>query len=195
VALLAPTLALITAETRVGRTLERRAYDGWFTLRGELPRSSEVVQVAIDTDSEQSLGRYPWRRTWHASLIRNLTRAGASVIAFDATFADAFPADDSILRAAIEESGKVVLGAKTALLFQRGARGFRLEEPAGVLRGMPIGIVDIKSDPLDGVIREYPILHEYPQGIVPQLGVQAILRSRNLPPTALTQTSDGRLLR
>lgn len=59
VALLAPALALITAETRVGRTLERRAYDGWFTLRGGLPKPAQVVIVAIDTDSEQSLGRYP----------------------------------------------------------------------------------------------------------------------------------------
>jgi adenylate cyclase len=191
VALLAPALAILTSETRVGRTLERRAYDGWFTLRGALPRSSDVVLVAIDTDSEQSLGRYPWRRTWHAALIRNLTRAGARVIAFDATFADAFPQDDSILRAAIDQSGKVVLGAKTGVLFQRGARGYRLEEPAGALRGAPIGIVDIRTDPLDGVIREYPVLQEYPQGIVPQLGVHAILRFLDLPASALTSTEDG----
>lgn len=191
VALLAPALALITAETRVGRTLERRAYDGWFTLRGELPRSSNVVLVAIDTDSEQSLGRYPWRRTWHAELIRNLSRGGARVIAFDATFADAFPADDSILRKAIDDAGIVILGAKTGVLFQRGARGFRLEEPAGVLRGAPIGIVDIRSDGLDGVIREYPILQEYPQGVIPQLGVHAVLRYLNLPASALQSVENG----
>lgn len=191
VALLAPALALLTAETRVGRTLERRAYDGWFTLRGQLAKASQVVIVAIDIDSEQSLGRYPWARVWHARLLRNLYRAGARVVAFDATFGDEFPADDSVLRAAIDETGVAILGAKTEVLFQRGARGFRLEEPAGVLRGVPIGIVDSRSDALDGVIREYPILHEYPQVMVPQLGVQAVLRFLKLPADSLRTVKDG----
>lgn len=112
-------------------------------------------------------------------------------MAFDATFADEFPATDTILRAAIDETGITVLGAKTSVLFQRGARGFRLEEPAGVLRGVPIGIVDIKSDALDGVIREYPILHEYPQGVVPQLGVAALMHYLKLPPPALRTVAKG----
>lgn len=60
VALLASVLAVLVAEARAGRALERRVYDGWFTLRGTLPRPAEVVVVAIDTDSEASLGRYPW---------------------------------------------------------------------------------------------------------------------------------------
>ncbi|HUH11575.1 MAG TPA: CHASE2 domain-containing protein, partial [Longimicrobiales bacterium] len=145
VALAAPLLGLLLAEARVGRTLERRVYDGWFTLRGELPRPDEVVVVAIDTDSEQSLGRYPWSREWHARLVANLHRAGARVVAFDATFADALPGDEA-LRATLDATGIAVLGAKTDVLFRRGARGFRLEEPAGALRGAPIGIVDIAPD-------------------------------------------------
>lgn len=181
VALAAPLLALGVAESRAGRAVERRIYDGWFTLRGALPRPAEVVVVAIDTDSEQSLGRYPWSRDWHTRLLRNLHRAGARVVAFDATFADAFP-EDAALRAALEETGIGVLGAKTDVLVHRAARGRRLEEPAPALRGAPIGIVDIAADPVDGIIREYPLLHRYPQGHVPQLGVEALRRYLGLSP-------------
>lgn len=179
VAVLAPAIALLTAETRVGRTLERRVYDGWFTLRGESTPPPEVAVVAIDVESEKSLGRYPWGREWHAKLLRNLKLAGARVVAFDATFADALP-NDSVFRAAIEETGIAVLGAKTNVVYQRGATGYSLERPVAALTNAPIGIVDINPDPLDAVIREYPIIHEYPQDTIPQLGIQALLQYRTL---------------
>ena len=191
VALLAPLLALMVAEARVGRALERRVYDGWFTLRGSLPRPAEVVVVAIDTDSEASLGRYPWSREWHARLLRNLHRAGARVVAFDLTFADAFPAADTAFRSAIDQTGIAVLGAKTDVVFRRGARGFRLEEPAGVLRGAPLGIVDVRPDGVDGVVREYPVRSTYPDRAVPQLGVQAVLRFRGIPADSLREGRGG----
>jgi adenylate cyclase len=191
VALLAPLLALAVSEARVGRVLERRVYDGWFTLRGTLPRPEGVVVVAIDTDSEASLGRYPWPRERHAQLLRNLHRAGARVVAFDLTFADPFPAEDSAFRAAIDQTGIAVLGAKSDVVFRRGARGVRLEEPAGVLRGAPIGMVDVRPDAVDGVVREYPVLHAYPDRAVPQLGVVAVLRFLGLPADSLGVTADG----
>jgi adenylate cyclase len=190
VAVLAPLLALTFAETRVGRALERRIYDGWFTVRGPLARPTEVAVVAIDLDSEQSLGRYPWRRAWHAHLLRNLKRAGARVVAFDLTFADA-TGDDSAFRAAVDETGIAVLGAKTDVVFRRGARGFRLEEPTPALRGAPIGIVDVRPDPVDGVVREYPVLHTYPRGDVPQLGVEALRRYLGLPASAVREVDGG----
>jgi adenylate cyclase len=190
VAVLAPLIAILFAEARVGRLLERRAYDGWFTLRGALPRPPEVVVVAIDLDSEHSLGRYPWRRTWHARLLRNLKRAGARVVAFDLTFADPTP-DDSAFRAAIDETGIAVLGAKTDVVQRRGAHGFRLEEPAGALRGAPIGIVDERPDAVDDILREYPVLHHYPQGPQVQLGVAAVMRYLGLPAASLRETPEG----
>ncbi|MFL5385749.1 MAG: CHASE2 domain-containing protein [Longimicrobiaceae bacterium] len=190
VALLVPLLAIVFAEARVGRMLERRVYDSWFTLRGPLPRPNGVAVVAIDLDSEQSLGRYPWSRKWHAQLLRNLKRAGARVVAFDLTFADPTP-DDTAFRAAIDETGIAVLGAKTDVVLRRGARGFRLEEPAAALRDAPIGIVDVRPDPVDGVVREYPVLHAYPQGTRAQLGVEAVRRYLRLPADALRETADG----
>ncbi|MBV9108859.1 MAG: adenylate/guanylate cyclase domain-containing protein [Gemmatimonadetes bacterium] len=190
VVVLAPLLALLFAEARVGRTLERRVYDGWFTVRGALPKSSAVAVVAIDLDSEHSLGRYPWSRAWHAKLLRNLARAGAKVVAFDLTFADPAP-DDTAFRRAIDETGIAVLGAKTDVVFRRGAQGFRLEEPAPAFQGAPMGIVDVRPDAVDGVVREYPILHAYPQRNVPQLGIEAMRRYLGLPANALREVDGG----
>jgi len=190
VALLAPLVALLFSEARVGRALERRVYDGWFTVRGPLPRPNAVVVVAIDLDSEASLGRYPWSRRWHARLLRNLHRAGARVVAFDLTFADPFP-DDTAFRAAIDETGIAVLGAKTDVVRRRGANGFRLEEPAPAFRDVPIGIVDVRPDPADGVVREYPVLHAYPQGARAQLGVEAVRRYLGLPADSLREVPEG----
>jgi adenylate cyclase len=197
VALLAPVLAIVIGETRAGRTVERRFYDNWFGIRGRLETPDSVVLVAIDVPSEESLGRYPWSRDWHSRLIRNLARAGARVVAFDATFADVAiedPAQDTTLRRVVDSTGIVVLGAKTLVTRVGESFSMGLEEPDGVLNGAPIGIVDIVQDPMDGVIREYPILHEYPQGSVPQLGIQALMRFWNLPADALRQAEGGWLL-
>ncbi|HUF76658.1 MAG TPA: CHASE2 domain-containing protein, partial [Longimicrobiales bacterium] len=59
VAIASSILALLVAELRVGQALERRMYDSGFRLRGPLERPTDVVIVAIDTDSEQAIGRYP----------------------------------------------------------------------------------------------------------------------------------------
>jgi adenylate cyclase len=190
VALLAPLLALLCGEARVGRALERRVYDSWFTLRGPLPRPTGVAVVAIDLESEASLGRYPWSRAWHARLLRNLKRAGARVVAFDLTFADPTP-DDTAFAAALRETGIGVLGAKTDVLFRRGASGFRLEEPVAALGATAIGIVDVRPDAVDGVVREYPVLHQYPQGQRAQLAVEAVRRALGLPASALRGVGEG----
>jgi adenylate cyclase len=191
VAVAASMLAVLVAEARVGRALERRLYDGWLTIRGPLPRPADVVVVAIDVDSEESLGRYPWSRDWHTHLIRNLHRAGARVVAFDATFADAFPAQDTLLRQAIDETGIVLLGVKTEVLPGRHFQRVRLEEPAGVLRDSPVGVVDTWPDPADGVVREYPILHRQGDRSVPQLGVAAALRAMGMTVEEIRETEQG----
>ena len=193
-AVLAPALAILIGGSRPGRALERRAYDSWFRLRGPLGRPDSVVVVAIDLVSEDALGHYPWSRDWHTQLVRNLARAGARVVAFDATFADPFPAQDGVLRRVIDSTGIAILGAKTEVIPTAFASGSRLEEPAGVLQGVPIGIVDIQSDPADGVIREYPILHHYAQQVVPQLGIQAVLHYLDEPLASLRETDGGWVL-
>jgi adenylate cyclase len=190
VALLAPIAAILFGVLSLGQTAERVFYDRWFNRRGPLPKPDDIVIVKIDNDSEQSLGRYPWSRLNHVKLIENLKLAGAKVVAFDATFADEFPATDTILRKAIDDAGNVIIGAKTALVTNQGAVGNNLEPPVGILNGAPIGGVDAVLD-ADGIMREYPVLNDYPTGRVEQLGVKAVMQYLGLPDSALRVSGAG----
>jgi CHASE2 domain-containing sensor protein/anti-sigma regulatory factor (Ser/Thr protein kinase) len=73
---------------------------------------SDLVIVAIDEDSLAKLGRWPWSRRLHATLIDRLKRDGARVIALDLIFAEPDTADqpaDAELATAIARAGNVVL--------------------------------------------------------------------------------------
>ncbi|HXE73839.1 MAG TPA: adenylate/guanylate cyclase domain-containing protein, partial [Candidatus Nitrosotenuis sp.] len=95
------------------RHLELVSYD--LRLGMSLPRapSDKIHLVTIDSASLEQLGRWPWKRTLHAELIRGLSRAGARVIAFDVSFAgtsgEGREAEDQALIQAVRDSGRVVL--------------------------------------------------------------------------------------
>jgi adenylate cyclase len=60
-----------------------------FAVRGTQPAPSNIVLVAIDDKSFQLLqAQWPFPRTLHAAVIRNLTKAGAKVIAYDVQFTE-----------------------------------------------------------------------------------------------------------
>lgn len=76
------------------------------------PPPSDVVIVAIDEDSLSQLGRWPWSRRLHASLIDRLSGEGVKLIALDLIFAEPDTADqpaDAELARSIESSRRVIL--------------------------------------------------------------------------------------
>ncbi len=76
------------------------------------PPPSDVIIVAIDEDSLSQLGRWPWSRRLHASLIDRLSAEGARLIALDLVFAEPDTADqpaDAELARAMASSRRVVL--------------------------------------------------------------------------------------
>jgi serine/threonine-protein kinase len=60
--------------------LERYAYDFGVRERSRTP-SDRIAVIAIDDQSIQNLGRWPWPRSLHAALIDKLRAGGAKVIA------------------------------------------------------------------------------------------------------------------
>src|SRR5262249_32100845 len=66
--------------------LELLASDFRFWVRGPLLPGPEVVIAAIDEQSIDTLGRWPWPYTVQAQLIRRLTAYGAAVIGYDVVF-------------------------------------------------------------------------------------------------------------
>ncbi len=74
--------------------------------------ADDVVIIAIDEQSLDELGRWPWARSNHVELLERLTRASARVIGLDVMFAepDTNAAEyDQRLANAVRDSGRVVL--------------------------------------------------------------------------------------
>lgn len=72
----------------------------------------QIVIIAIDEKSLQTIGRWPWSRRIHAELIDRLRQAGRNVVALDFLMAesdDNDPEGDRLLGLAIARHGAVVL--------------------------------------------------------------------------------------
>jgi adenylate cyclase len=97
--------ALALDLTHALQRLEYTSVNERFNIRGRQKPPDDVVVVAIDDKSFEELDvRWPFRRKLHAQVIRNLTRAGAKVIAYDVQFTEPdadHPGDDDKLIEAV----------------------------------------------------------------------------------------------
>jgi len=119
--------------------------------------SEQVVVVAIDNRSIQTLGRWPWSRTLHTQALDRLTEAGAASIGYDVLFAEPEPGADDALIAALNRNRRTWLAE---LLQEPGENGapFSVVEPTPELAAAAAGLghVDLTPDP-DGVVRRLPL--------------------------------------
>jgi CHASE2 domain-containing sensor protein len=78
---------------------------------GRRPAADGIVIVAIDQDSLDTIGRWPWPRTVHARLLDALCAARPAVVGFDIAFSEpsAEAHADSALARAVAACGMVVL--------------------------------------------------------------------------------------
>lgn len=94
IALVATVAAWATTRAAFVETIELKAYD-WrmrATARPVAP-SDDIVLVTIDDDSvrrmEPLVGRWPWPRLAHASLVNFLARGPAKLVVYDVLFTEA----------------------------------------------------------------------------------------------------------
>lgn len=76
------------------------------------PAPQDIVIVAIDDRSLTQVGRWPWRRAVHATLINRLTEDGAKAVGLDLLLSDRDATDaasDASLAEAMQRSKRVVL--------------------------------------------------------------------------------------
>lgn len=150
------------------QNMEHRMTDFKFAVRGIDYRGLEdadVVIVAIDDQSFASIPhRYPWPRTYHATLVENLRRAGARTILFDVGFTEESsrdPEQDEIFARALAEKNDVVLAGKMIVEEREGFSLISLLPPIEKLReAAPFGIADTKFD-TDGFVRRYILFRDY----------------------------------
>jgi diguanylate cyclase len=119
--------------------------------------TGQTVIVEIDAKSLAELRSWPWPRSYHAAVVRQLHQSGASIIAFDVDFSARSERGDEEFAAAIREAGHVVLPIFAQQASARGIRDARVlaNRPDAIFSGAWVGGVNIFPDS-DGVVREYP---------------------------------------
>jgi diguanylate cyclase (GGDEF)-like protein/PAS domain S-box-containing protein len=148
------------------------------------PASGNIVVVAIDSPSIESIGIWPWPRRVHADLIDKLTRAEAADIAFDVDFSTpSTPEFDQAFARALDRAG----GSVVLPTFEQRVRS-GTGQTAYLNRPLPIfakhawpAVVNVSTE-TDGVVRRYPFGKMLDGTFLPSMG--AVITGRYEPSKA-----------
>jgi PAS domain S-box-containing protein len=147
--LLAMSVVLVLACTyRWCWRLDFAVYDASLPSR---PAPSDVVIVAIDDASIESIGRWPWRRAVHATLLERLRAMGARIVALDILMTEA-DQDDALLASAMRQGLPTVLPLMVRFPRKSGYIREELPVPPLAKSAAAIGHVNVDVDP-DGMVR------------------------------------------
>ena len=69
-------------------TINNALIDTAFQYRGNVPADERIVIIDVDEKSLQALGQWPWSRNKIATILQNLTNAGAAIIGLDMVFSE-----------------------------------------------------------------------------------------------------------
>ena len=78
---------LVASSSDLIQGLERQAYDLGVRATNLAP-SQRVAVIAIDDQSIENIGRWPWSREIHAQMIAKLKKAGAKVVGYAVFFSE-----------------------------------------------------------------------------------------------------------
>lgn len=141
--------------------LEAKSLDLRFHLRDARAPHPDVVIVAIDEESIQALGEWPWSRGVHAKLIQVLKAQGAAAIVFDVIFSERNkmdPAGDEALVKATRSAPQVVHDVFFEV--QNGqAQNMVFPFPSLAQASAQVGFPNIFRE-VDGITRKIkPVIH------------------------------------
>src|SRR3989339_1487128 len=154
----------------VFQTLEYKSYD--YRIRNRMANiiSDKIVIAAIDENSLEHLGRWPWDRSIQARMIQKLTRAGAKTIGVDILFIEkSNEQSDTALEEAVKESKRCV----NELLFEidRGIPKKQKLPISGIAKySIGIGFPNVFPE-IDGVVRKVKPTIEYQKKLYPHVSV------------------------
>ena len=107
------SISLVVIVTWFVPSLSAASLNMLFRLRGELRAPDDVVIVAIDDQSLQRIGQWPWPRSVMAGVLDQLTEARPRSIGLGIIYAEpSAPEEDRQLAAAIGRNGRVILPAQ-----------------------------------------------------------------------------------
>ncbi|BDI59888.1 CHASE2 domain-containing protein [Qipengyuania nanhaisediminis] len=137
--------------------------------------ADDIAIVAIDSRSLAETGAWPWPRSRHAELIRQLRAAGARLVVYDVLFVEpGEPGEDQALAAAMREAGNVILphGFVDRL---NAASGIDPLYPAPPFAAAAAGIghAAAQTDG-DGILRRFDLVFETDRDAFPHAVVTAL---------------------
>jgi adenylate cyclase len=180
-------------------------FDTYQKLMPRLRSSAPAVIVAIDEDSLDARGQWPWPRTLTADLVRGIAKAGPAAIGVDLLFVEpdrSIAGADERLAQAIQ-GNKVALGIagleyrdrrfpfppQSAPVRVAGKRELPLKRFDGHLPSRPEinraaagrGLISADSSSSDRIIRRVPLAARIGQVIVPALSVEMVRLAAGAP--------------
>lgn len=146
-------LGILVLFTNEFNKLDTLIYDWLLTNKPQIVEQSTVI-IAIDNKSMAKIGRWPWSRDVHATLLNTLETSKAKAIGFDILFTEpdkSYPFRDTNFATAIEKNKSVIL-AIAPLAPQKTISAELL--PIAILADKTAGLghVDLELDS-DGFVR------------------------------------------
>jgi hypothetical protein len=174
-ALLAALLALGEWTWRLDRVIYDRALSWW-----PRPPPAEIVIVAIDDASVAAIGRWPWPRSVHATLLESLARTRPKAVLLDLLLseADPQPEQDRLLAAAMRQAAPVVLPMPWLAVNGREPRWLEpVPELAGAAR---LASAEPAAD-ADGILRHVFLQVGAPGAMVPHAALTLLQAAGEAP--------------
>lgn len=151
---------------------------------GATPPSSAIALIAIDDAAQWTVGRWPWRRSKMAAVIRELKLAGVKVVALDITYEYPSEVERGVAGAGASDLSDDDSDLATAIGEHAGVIG-AIQLPLRAGRGGPADrqLVVIPVDRLVQELLDTPSLRTADPS-----AALAALRPKLLPPSALAFT-------
>lgn len=169
------TLVVTLFQYNVFKRFEYVTYDYRCQMRWAQPTRPNIAVVEISDDSIAKIGRWPWGREWHATLIRILSDLGARAIVFDVIFSEpSDPQKDELLAEAMRSSKRVYLAQVVEERPGDRARSLLTSMPQFLDASRGGGHINLRPD-VDGVMRRIPLTINVNGRPVPQLSLKVAL--------------------
>lgn len=165
---------------------DRLVYDAGLALATR-PAPDDIVIIAIDDASIEAIGRWPWKRSVHATLLERLADARPRSVVLDLVLSepDPDPRQDELLAAALRRAAPVVMPVSWQAV---PGEPLRALEPVPMLRAaVALGAAEAPVD-ADGVLRHAYVAAGPSDRPYPHLAVAALRAGGESvhPLTALT---------
>ncbi len=178
-------------QVEIFKRFELVTYDSRCVLRGTRPADPRIVIIEISEDSVAQIGRWPWDRAWHATLIKILDELGVKVIAFDIVFSEpSDPKKDAALAQAIKQSGKVYLAEFIEKNPSDRAVKLLSSMPQFIEGARGGGHINLQPD-VDGTMRRMKLLPKFDDQAIPQLSLDIFLNQYGVDVKDLMLTADS----